>query len=184
MRNNFVLAGLLRRGLVRSVQLGTIQVVSANSADNTINPVNIDNSILLHLGRTSNSSSAWNTGSAFTRLSFTDNVTVTATRISTDIVEVTTSWMVLEFHPGVIKRIQRGVIVTAGASSGTAAIEAVDTKKTVLFDVGYAISNGTGSHEPAPHYWKLVITNPTLLTASAQASPTAVHYGYQAVEFN
>jgi hypothetical protein len=83
---------------IKSIQRGTISMVSANSATATITSVNTAKTELRFLGYSSNkvSGEEW-TPRYSTRLALTNATTVTATRNSTSIATTVVSYEVIEY---------------------------------------------------------------------------------------
>ena len=94
-----------------------------------------------------------------------------------------------------IKSIQRGTIAFSDSkTSNTATIAAVDTAKTVLNFLG-ASAGGThsmdnvgdvyGWAETAHHFFRLVLTNATTITATRSAdNDVAAEVSYEVIEYN
>lgn len=186
--------------IIKSVQYGTIAIGSGTSNTATINEVDVNNSIVFHLGYTFSSTlSGSNPGYVFTNLFLTNSTTVTATRNES----ASAGWPIVSFcvvefvgyqpinlcselgFPATvngIKSLQRGSITLNAQQSNTATINEVDTSKAVLIHTG---RTGKGS---TLHYSTLAITltNGTTITASGWTAQLQNVYSvvtYEVVEF-
>lgn len=82
---------------------------------------------------------------------------------------------------GTIKSIQRGTIsITAGNTSNTATITAVDTNKAQLISLGWAAANSTLED----YACRIVFTNATTITAIRGGGGGTAVVGYQVIEWN
>lgn len=170
------------RGVVKSIQRGTILVSAATSATATIVAVNPNNTILNFLGASSTTITA-NTERAAARIDLTDSVTVTATKVSgTD--AITVSFEVVEYCPGIIKTPQRGTITLASVASNTGAIVGVNLSKTNLVSLGLTMDAiAAATTQPDCMQAKTVLTNSTTITASRNNTVGTLVIGYQIVEY-
>ena len=174
-----------QRSLIKSIQSGTITIpINVVTNTSTVTGVVLANSVLLSLGWTHNSTGETNAGRYNLRISLTNSTTITATCYaagpsSTPI----TSWMLVEFMPGVIKTRQEGTISLTTVASVTATVTAVTVKKSALFPIGWSGGQDPSIAEGASA--RLAVTNATTITATkigtSALAPMTV--GYQLVEF-
>lgn len=145
--------GLINPGFpaIKSLQQTTVTCLdNAASGTVTITAVDTANSILIPAGFSWGNASA-HSGLAPSQidayLEFTNSTTITAKKsgaFGAGAVGITYAITVLEFHPGFIKSIQRGII-TFGVADLTkdAVITAVDTTKAFVLGLGF--DGGAGS---------------------------------------
>lgn len=169
--------------LIKSIQQGTITMAAATSGTLTLSPaMDPNNSIILQHGHQS-SSGTISADVQAQRLTFTNSTTITANRglgTGTSIVGVT----VIEFWPGIIRRVERGTITLADtASSGSATLASTiqNLNKAWLISLGYSTPSGNTS----PNNWasKIVLTDASTVTASRSNTVGAHTHAYQVVEF-
>lgn len=169
----------LLRSQVKSIQRGVIAIASASAANTgAITAVVMANSRLRLLGTLSDS--AGGTPSADNVvLELTDATTITAGRSATGVSNVVTSYEIIEYWPGVIKRVQRGVITISGAATNTAAITTVNTAKSELDYLGCRVDADLDSLEAYA-----TLTNATTVTATRNsAAGNTSLMNYQVVEW-
>ncbi len=170
-------AGKLR---VESIQSGTVTIDNGNtSGTDTINSVDVNNSIILFVGCTIAEG-----GSQFfhtiSRVVLTNATTITAER-SGSIGEAIAGYVVIEFFSGAIKSIQRGnIAIGAADTTETATITAVNAAKSAVFALGIAAATGS---EPADTLARLELTDATTVTATRVGNSGTSTIGYQVVEF-
>jgi len=160
--------------IVKSIQRGTITLTGVASNTATITSVVLANSVLVWLGQSSTDVAVSSTDRSYTAVSLTNSTTVTGTRSSASS-NVTVSFEVIEYYPGVIKSVQRGTVVSAATST----ITAVDVSKSVLTFLGYigSLSTYVGLNTVCT----MVLTNSTTITCTGG---DAVHsMGWQVVEY-
>lgn len=169
-----------RRGIVKSIQRGTIVLNNVTSNTSTVTAVDPNNAVLHCLG--------FNGGGASTTLSdflmamvLTNGTTITAT-INTAVAAVhTISYELVEYWPGIIKSLQRGVI-TSGTSPATATITAVNTVKTLVV-YGGATTTGTPTLQGDVLSVYLDLQNSTTVRWTQSNIVGTWTVPYQAVEF-
>lgn len=170
-----------QRGVLKSLQAGVIDLNNVLTNTATLSPtVDPNNSLLLFLGQTIASTSP-NT-SLYARLAFTSGTTITATNLVSAAVTQLSSFLVVEFVPGVIKTVQRNTILLNGVTSNTAAITpAMTLSKTLATALGFTYDSASFDASFLP---KLVVTSGTVLTATTGTAPFFdVTIGYQLAEF-
>lgn len=162
-----------QRSLIKSVQRGTIALTAVASNTATITAVDPNNSVLTYLGGTFDAAAPAE-DQAFARLAFTNATTITASR-TTATNNVVVSFEVIEYWPGVIKSVQRGLV-----SVGTATITAVNTAKSNLTSLGFT-NDINGDLRCLP---MIVLTNGTTITKTFDGGDGSVPVvGYQVVEW-
>lgn len=172
---------LLRNGLqvpslIKSIQRGTITIPGGSTTNGaTITAVVTANSALYWLGNSLNTAGQVDSAQFMARLALTNATTVTATRGGTT-EDVTVSFEVVEYWPGVLRSVQRGTV----AVGTPATITSVTTAKSLLTYLGCVGATTTGGEWGAQEP-KLVLTNATTVTASATSGTDVC--GYQVVEF-
>lgn len=123
---------------VKSVQRGTVTVSAATSNTATISSVTTANSVVYLTGYSTASDAPTQYACDVT---LTDATTVTVTK-NTSISSVVAAFVVIEFQPWVIERIQDvSVTIAAASSSNTATITSIDTARSLTFDRGATVSS-------------------------------------------
>lgn len=161
-----------RNPIVKSVQYGSITLFDGESTDTaTINAITTSNSVVMHLGQTSNGTDM---DDYFVNLVITDSTTITANMSSGisagDTLVVT--FCIIEFYGGVLKSNQSGNIFLEGTDSivtNTATINAVDTNKAILFSRG-SLVGGANIDQSSQAFTNITLTNTTTITATRSAS--------------
>lgn len=179
-----------QRSLIKSVQYGTITTNGTgnpNSATATITAVNVASALVFPLGMTIASNGGSNQAEMIEpTLILTNATTVTSQTWSTydgfGNVDVVAGFVVVEFVPGVVRSVQRGIITVAGAATSATATLApgVNTAKTVLWSNGRYNTNQQLGNSP-----RVVLTNATTVTASRPftATNTDSHIAWSVAEF-
>lgn len=185
MLNGITLNGMLRFGIVKQVIRGTIAIASAQNASATIAAVVPENSIIHHLGATSNNGDTDPAKCFFVRLSLASATSVRADLGAAGSGTTTVSFEVIEFYPGVV-RVQRGTL-SGGTTTTTATINAVVTGKTFISSLGFSFdSSGLpwGSYSPYHLNSRLELTNSTTLTQTLDTSHGgfAITTSYEVIE--
>lgn len=174
-----------QRGIIRSIQRGTITVANAaltNTA--TITTVDPDNTRLVYLGNDCVDTGGGGTGFSpcALRIDLTNATTITATRIdSVDAAIV--SYEVIEYWPGVIRKVQRGTVSTAnGTNTGTATLATTvqNTTKTTLDVLGW---NNNVAATITNLLGRVQLTNTTTVTINRIGTSNILTAGYQVCEF-
>lgn len=169
-------------GIVR-IQRDIITIAAGATSNTATLPVAVDvsRSVIRFLGYTPN-------GAATTpditqcRVALTNGTTVTAFVNSTGAAGRVVSFEVIEYAPGVIKRVQRGTITTTASTNGTDTITTVDVSKSTLDYLGFT-TDFTGGTDVGFCGTRIVLTNGTTVTAVGVGSLNRT-VGYQAVEWN
>jgi hypothetical protein len=175
------------RSMVKSIQAGNVTIAGlASSGTTTITAVNLSNAIIFYLGATFDTSSTeGNVGRTFTRVELTNTTTVTAARgTATSGTAMTVSYVVIEFLPGVIKKVQRGTINLSGGNSATATLSPAFTTVNKAF-VSYLGHTANDTTFDADQFLaRLTLTNTTTVTADRVSNASdSMTVGYQAIEF-
>lgn len=174
-----------QRSLIKSIQSGTTTIpIGGTTNTSTVTGVVLANSVLLSLGWTMNSAAETNAGRYNLRISLTNPTTITATAYDSGPASApVTSWMLVEFMPGVIKTRQEGTISLTTVASVTATVTAVTVQKSALFPIGYSGGQDPSLAQGASA--RLALTNATTITASKIGTSALVPMtvGYQLVEF-
>lgn len=129
------------KGVLKSVQAISSTSTSTNTEDtDTINTVDPARTILLYNGVSSATATINN---FFHNLKLTNATTVTKSRAGTSAASRTINYIVAQFTPTVIKRIQRDIVSIASADSADKAITAVTVAKAFVNFLGSSASNTT-----------------------------------------
>lgn len=168
------------RSLIRSIQRTTITLTGVTSNTVTITAVVPENTRLNWLGNTYSLDSDPDTSSSATRIALTNATTVTATRASNGNSAIV-SFEAIEYMPGLIRSIQRGIIGVTGVTSNTATVNAVTPSKSTLRILGWSTTDTLG-------FWAewgpvLVLTDATTVTAAKGVAAGSVTVGYELVEW-
>lgn len=167
-------------GIVR-IQRGTI-TIGPGATSNTAtlaSSVDVNRSRLLWLG--TQTDDAGTSDGVCCRVALTNATTVTATVNSTAGADRVVSFEVIEYAPGVIKRILRSTLTTTGAPSGTATISAVDMGRATLDGLGFTTTGAGTAPSTAQGAW--VLTNATTVTFTSRSAFDRT-VGYQVIEWN
>lgn len=165
--------------LIQSVQSGTIAMSSVQTTNTvTINAVAVDCTIVFTGSQNSNSGGS---GSQETEcyLTLTNATTLTVTRGATAAATLTCAYTVVEFKPGVLKSLQRGVILVTGAATNTAAINAVDLAKAFVNVTGLSVASDTDTERCT----RIVLTDAVTLTATRSSATSSATIAYEVVEW-
>jgi len=162
--------------VIESIQMGEISLTSGNASNTaTITEVDLDKSVLLHLGQRTGAA-ALNHYSVM--LALTDATTVTATRGGTDQTTVV-RFAVIEFSSG-IASVQRGNIQLISELSETATISSVDVDKAFVSHTGCK----TAGAAPDQGIATLELENATTVKAEAGVANASLYCGYEVMEFS
>ena len=165
--------------LIESVQTGTITWTSGASSTATISAVDPTRTVVFLLGSTSlYSGSVPYEAQAY--VTVTNATTVTATMYATSSYQRWVGYAVVQFAPGVIKRIQTGTITLTAATSNTATISEINTAKSVLTNVGYY---STSYRYVSDYMGYFAMTNSTTVTLSRAVADLNMIGSFQVVEF-
>jgi hypothetical protein len=152
-----------QRGLIVSIQRGSISLNNLTSATATITAVNLANAILV-FGGVQAAAGSGDQSVAACKIVLTNATTVTATVTTANANTRNVEYQVIEFVPGVIKSIQAGTITVSGAAtSNTATVTAVDTAKSILLPLGMTTTY-VGAMSDASINHRMSLTNATTVT--------------------
>lgn len=168
---------------IKSVQRGTMTGAYPTDATATISAVDTANSIVVWLGVQQTNVNT-NFAVAIGSLELTNSTTVTGKQSPSGGVNMTFSYEVIEFYPGILKSKQTGTVSVGGSASATATVTSVNTAKSQLAFQGYRIGTSAGPTTDA-YATTLVLTNGTTITAArntADGANTITAY-FQLVEF-
>lgn len=175
--------------MVRSIQRATI-TTSGTSGAATITAVDLNNSLIRKTGYKTtaldtNAELYWWNG----RAELTNATTVSA-YINTAGSSWTLSFEVIEFHPGVLKSIQRGTLAytsLSGSNFGIATITSVDTSKAFLDVLGETSTYTIATVRPDFACQTAAITSATTVQFLSSTDPNGSGgtwtIGYQVAEF-
>jgi len=166
----------------KSVQYVTIALANLETSKTaTITSVDITKSVIIFLGQTTVSTDSNNLSDYMARIELTNATTVTAYRTN-DNDDVTISCVVIEFDSAVINSKQSGtILISAGNTSNTATITAVNIAKSLLLYCG-VITSYTGT-VPIHAFSRLALTNSTTITATRGNSSNSATVGWNLIEF-
>lgn len=174
-------------GLIRRVQSGTVAIGSgATSATATLGTaVNTAHAIVLFHGGSIPGTGETQFGRIFARVDLTNSTTVTATRGISYTSTITVGFTVVEFFPGVIRRVQRGTIAMTSGTSATATLgTAVNTARAWVRWLGF--STTASVQDEGRSFARVDLTNSTTVTLTVGTSLTASGYtttgSYEVVE--
>lgn len=150
--------------LVRSIQAGTMTASYPTNATATIAAVDTVNSIVYMLGLTQSNANT-NYAVCAGGVELTNSTTVTGYQSVSGGADMVFSFVVVEYHPGIVKSIQAGTIAVNAGTSATATVTAVNTAKSMLVWRGFKMSTAAA---PNTDSWatKTVLTNATTVTAN------------------
>lgn len=149
---------------VKSVQANSVTLTGA-ATTSTITAVRTDKSTVLMNGFTTSNANA-NLTTSLCRCSLTNSTTVT---INTNTVGTThiANYVVVEFQPDCVVSVQQVAITAASGTSATATLATnVDMNNTLCFWG----SQQSGGNTRAQMFSRIVLTNPTTVTASWNTS--------------
>lgn len=172
--------------LIASIQRGNVALGAAASATSTVNAVNTSRSVAVWGGSYSGGGSG-EPSATFVKLALTNSTTITATVQTGYGGAKEVPWSLIEFQPGVVRRIQLGTIaVTGPATTNTATITEVNQPKTAIFYSGFTTTLTPGVIADAYSHSYSLLTNATTVTAksSSNIGGTVATITYAAVEFN
>lgn len=166
--------------LIESVQTGTITWTSGASNTATISAVDPSRSAVFLLGSTTLYSGsvpyecqAW--------VQITNATTVTASVYATSSYQRWVGYVVIQFAPGVIRRIQTGSITLTAATSNTATISEVNLNRSLLTNAGYY---STSYRYTSDYMGYFSMTNSTTVTLTRAVGDLNMYGYFQIVEFN
>ncbi len=167
-------------GLIQRIQPVAITMTAGNATGTaTITGISIRDSILLFQGSTYSAIDT-DSASSLSRIVLTNATTVTATRTATNN-QTTSTGLIIELVPGVIKSVQYDTVTVAGVFSNTKTITTVNTLKTSIFPLGASTTDVSGS--AATWLAGLTLTNATTVTATrASNNGVSTVFGFLAVE--
>ena len=170
--------------LVRRVQRGFVTIANGvTTGTDTITAVSVENAELVYVG-TENDDASANVypDLELGRLTFTNSTTITASRAGSTGVMVV-NYEVLEYHPYVVKSIQRGTLALV-TNGDTATITAIDVTKSRLTWLGESLSTVATSPNRV-RQGRLTLTNATTITGNRNAAGATgtINIDWQVVEF-
>jgi len=175
----FSIGGLVlgKNPVIKNIQYGEISNDSTSAtATGTIDAVDTANSVVMWLGNRMGNDSA-TPDRYFNRLTLTNATTVTATRGSTQQEEHFISFVVIEFHAGVLKLNQVGTLVCDDASI-TDTITGVNTTKAWLVEQGQM-----GDFVDDELFSTMTLTDSTTVTMNRKDTTGIVTRSYAVIEF-
>lgn len=169
-----------RRGILKSIQRGTVTLNNVTSNTATVTAVDPNHAVLHLLGWTSAGATA-NQNLYLLAGVLTNATTITVTVNGGDPVDHLVSYELVEYWPGVIKTLQRGAVASVTAASATATITAVTLTKAQLVAGGMTqdLTNGLGSSIGA----RLDLTNATTVTLTKPLATGTYSVPFQVVEY-
>jgi hypothetical protein len=177
----------IERGVIKSIQTGTMDLNNLTSQTATITAVDINNSMLIFNGVVATTDGANNDDRAFCyNITLTNATTVTGAINLASALSRIISFTVLEFYPGIIKSIQRGTITTgAGSNIQTSTITTVNVNKSICSFLGVttSYSNNTGSMFANRHHCSMVLTNSTTVTLTTGGNDSQRTGSYEIIEY-
>lgn len=166
--------------LIQSIQRGSITIPAAAASNTaTITAVDTARTRIVFLG-TVMGADAGGADNLACRVALTNATTVTASSNSSASVDRIVYYEVIEYMPGVVRSVQRGTLATTASGSGSATINAVNTAKTMIDNLGFTSTSATETFSESG--FRLSLTNSTTIDGSGQGSITRT-VGYQATEF-
>lgn len=166
-----------------SAQQNTVATSGSNSGTTTITGVTASNAMLAYGGQTNSTDGYMDSALAIT---LTNGTTVTASSQEPSGGSSIAYFTVLEFKTPQIKSVNRGEItIAAAATTNTATIAAVLTTAALTNFTGWNGNNGSVNLNPGSGLVKIVLTNPTTITATrgvASGSQTAIG-AWEIIEF-
>ena len=169
--------GAYRATLVRSIQVGSIDMNGVTTKTATITAVTTSNAILYYNGQSSVASTSPKT---FARLALTNATTVTC-NVNASAGALPVFYTVTEFYPGVITSIQVGTITLNGSAIGTSTITSVLVAKSAVVTTGFTFNDVTFDASFIPN---TVLASATTVATTTVAAPSfAVIAAFQVVQF-
>ncbi len=168
-----------QRGVVRSIQSGSILLSGVTSNTASVTAVVPENCILLYGGSQYGTVDTLSSGFCV-RLTLTNSTTITATRQSSSNVAAV-SYVLIELVPGVIRSTQSGTVALNSVTSNTATVTAVVTAKSSLFYLGTSTDDTSGAG--ATFDVEIALTNSTTITATRASNSGSTVVSYLLVEW-
>lgn len=151
---------------IRSVQYGSITLSGVTSNTATITSVNTASTALVHLGYTGGAADT-NAATHAAAVALTSATVVTATINTIPGAAIIVPFLVIEFHPRLVKSIQTGNRL----SSGTITISAVNVAKTWVNFLGITTTDTSANLQAI--IASATLTNATTVTIACGAPATA-----------
>ena len=173
--------------LIRSIQYGVVTTASGtNNQTATITAVVPENCLFFHLGNAQlNGLNNYNAAYSAFRVELTNATTATAIRYVAvaDGFTYYSAFLVVEFHPGVIKSVQSGTksLNTGGAS--TATITEVNASKAIVANLGFSETYATMDRYTDGIYQTLTNSTTVSFYCAGGNSGSGQICGYRVVEF-
>lgn len=175
------LRNVYRQGIIRSIQRGTVTTNNQLTNTATITAVDVANSILVYQELSSAGGTADQTMWRH-KIELTNATTVTATVAVVEAVAHVVSFEVVEYWPGTIRSLQRGLLASVTSASATATITAVNVNKSQLFGGGMTVNTNTGGAANST-LGRLSLTNSTTVTFDKATATATWSVPYQVVEW-
>jgi len=172
-----------RRGVVKLIQTGTIDLNNTASGTNSpaITTVDPNNALLLHLGHNSAYAGAGFVEHQYTRLTLTNGTTITATCGAAIASAIPVKWALIEFYSGVLRSIQYNTIDLTTLATNTRTITAVDVTKSTVFSLGQSDTQVAASAPSQVAH--LALTSATVVTGTVSAINLAITASFVVPEF-
>ena len=132
--------------LVRSVQAGTITLAAATSGTATINAVDIAYSVMFYNGIVPGAAGS-NLPNNLCALALTNSTTVTASADAAS--SSTIAYTVVEFQPGVVRRVVDGTVLVTNANTVDVATLAAEVNPAIAATVYGGTRTGIGTVDAA-----------------------------------
>lgn len=168
--------------VIKSIQRGTITLAAVATNTATITGVDLPNSTIRFLGCDINLDGAVSGNFTKVYIELTNATTVTATRANNS-QTARVNFEVIEYYPGVLKSVQRGLLTLTGAVTNTAAITAVNLPTSMISYLGNSASDNTAGEDTARTAAKVELTSAVLVTGTKGFVTGNVTISYEVLEF-
>ena len=167
--------------MIHSLQKVTLTLVAASSGTASITAVDMSRSILVFANYYTDWAGTVSNTSFNPRVSLTNSTTITATDLGAATGGVTTPMKitVIEFAPGVIRSVQRGVTNLTNVTTNSTTITGVNTAKSFLNCVGWS----TNSSEQRLEGIVELAGTTTVTITNAVAAGAVSDYSWEVVEY-
>lgn len=176
MRRVISANGLQTLGIVKSVQRGQTNFNTTNMGYATVAAVNVDNAVLRWTGITNGSTCDSYIADAYYQIISPTQLRFTRYDTSSSAGTVAI-WELIEFHKGIIRRIQRG-LTTVSSSPIVTTIAPVDLRRVSLHQLGYLYSGQFS------YYLRPTISLKSATEVQAECGAANQVASWQVVEFN
>jgi len=166
--------------LINSVQKVTLTLVAANSGTVSITAVDMSRSILVFANYYTDWGGATSNVSFNPRVTLTNSTTITAVDpgAATGGVATPMKITIIEFLPGVIRSVQRGLTTLTAASTANTTITSVNTAKAWLNPLGWSTSGNDQRMEAI-----VELAGATTVTVTSGIASGTQEYSWEVVEF-